>query len=45
VKSKELVWTAQSESIDPENISDFAVQYSETIISAMLHAKLFDQNK
>ncbi|MBW1850380.1 MAG: hypothetical protein JRJ15_02920 [Deltaproteobacteria bacterium] len=45
VKSKELVWTAQSESIDPENISDFAVQYSETIISAMLHAKLFDRNK
>ncbi len=45
VKSKELVWTAQSESIDPENISDFAVQYSETIISAMLHAKLFDRSK
>ena len=45
VKSKELVWTAQSESIDPENISDFAVQYSETIVSAMLHAKLFDRSK
>ena len=45
VKSKELVWTAQSESIDPENISDFAVQYSETIISAMLHANLFDRSK
>ena len=45
VKSKELVWTAQSESIDPENISDFAVQYSETIVSAMLHAKLIDRSK
>jgi len=45
VKSKELVWTAQSESIDPENISDFAVQYSETIISEMLQAKLFDRSK
>jgi hypothetical protein len=45
VKSKELVWTAQSESIDPENISNFAVQYSKTIISAMLHAKLFDRSK
>ncbi|MBW1764202.1 MAG: hypothetical protein JRJ23_05590 [Deltaproteobacteria bacterium] len=45
VKSKELVWTAQSESIDPENISDFAVQYSETIISEMLDAKLFDQSE
>ena len=45
VKSKELVWTAQSESIDPENISDFAVQYSEAIISEMLGDKLFDRNK
>jgi len=45
VKSKELVWTAQSESIDPENISDFAVQYSEAIISEMLDAKLFDRSK
>ena len=45
VKSKELVWTAQSESIDPENISDFAVQYSETIISEMLDAKLFDRSE
>ena len=44
VKSKELVWTAQSESIDPENISDFAVQYSETIISEMLRDKLFDRS-
>jgi hypothetical protein len=42
VKSKELVWTAQSESIDPENISDFAVEYSETIVNSMLNAKLFD---
>ena len=45
VKSKELVWTAQSESIDPKNISDFAVQYSETIINSMLQAKLFDRSK
>jgi hypothetical protein len=45
VKSKELVWTAQSESIDPENISDFAAQYSEAIISEMLHAKLFERSK
>jgi hypothetical protein len=45
VKSKELVWTAQSETIDPENISDFADQYSETIIGEMLGAKLFDQNE
>ena len=42
VKSKELVWTAQSESIDPKNISEFAVQYSETIVKSMLNAKLFD---
>ena len=42
VKSKELVWTAQSESIDPENISDFAVEYSEAIVNSMLNAKLFD---
>jgi hypothetical protein len=42
VKSKELVWTAQSETIDPENISDFAVEYSETIVNSMLNAKLFD---
>ena len=45
VKSKELVWTAQSESIDPENISDFAVEYSEAIISEMLEAKLFDRSE
>ena len=45
VKSKELAWTLQSESIDPENISDFAVQYSETIVSSMLDAKLFDRSK
>jgi len=45
VKSKELVWTAQSESVDPENISDFSVQYSETIISSMLDAKLFDRSE
>ena len=42
VKSKELVWTAQSETIDPKNISDFAVQYSEAIVNSMLNAKLFD---
>jgi hypothetical protein len=42
VKSKELVWTAQSETIDPENISEFAVQYSEAIVGEMLDAKLFD---
>ena len=42
VKSKELVWTAQSESIDPKNISEFAVQYSETIVNSMLNAKLFN---
>ena len=41
VKSKELVWTAQSETVDPENISDFAVQYSETIVGEMLEANLF----
>jgi hypothetical protein len=45
VKSKELAWTLQSESIDPENISDFAVQYSETIVSSMLNANLFDRSK
>ncbi|MBW1768286.1 MAG: hypothetical protein JRJ65_14720 [Deltaproteobacteria bacterium] len=45
VKSKELAWTLQSESINPENISDFAVQYSETIVSSMLDAKLFDRSK
>ena len=42
VKSKELVWTAQSESIDPKNISEFAVQYSKTIVNSMLNAKLFN---
>jgi hypothetical protein len=42
VKSKELVWTAQSESIDPKNIYDFAVQYSKTVVSSMSRAKLFD---
>ena len=45
VKSKELVWTAQSESIDPKNISEFAVQYSKTIVNSMLNAKLFDKSK
>jgi hypothetical protein len=45
VKSKGLVWTAQSETIDPKNISDFAVQYSETITSSMLDAKLFDRSE
>lgn len=45
VKNKELVWTAQSESVDPGHISEFAAQYSETIVNAMLYAKLFDRSK
>ena len=45
MKSKELAWAAQSEPIDPENISDFAVQYSETIVREILQAKLFDRSK
>ena len=42
VEMEGLIWTAQSESIDPSNVGELSIQYAETVVSAMLQDELFD---
>ena len=42
VEMEGLVWTAQSESIDPNNVGELSIQYAEIVVSAMLQDELFD---